>query len=73
MLEAELYPEAHPHPPTDAWDFASVGLVAKYAKVPEEQTARLRRVRFLRNAVAHGHYMGWRAVTEARALRGFLG
>lgn len=72
-LEAELYPLAHPYPPTDAWDFASVGQVAMHAKVPREETARLHRVRILRNAVAHGHYMGWRAVTEARALRGLLG
>lgn len=71
-LEADLYPFAHPSPPVDAWDFASVGVIARHIITVPGGWRDLERVRLLRNAVAHCHYMGWKGITEARAIRGLV-
>jgi hypothetical protein len=72
-LVAELYPTLHPRPPSDGWDFASIGMVADYVPAAEANEWKLfHRVRLLRNAAAHCHYMGWRGLQEARAVRGLL-
>lgn len=72
-LEAELYPDAHPSPPADAWDFVSLGLViGRLVDQGSGNWDQLGLVRVLRNAAAHGHYMGWRSVREARTIRNLI-
>lgn len=72
-LASELYPETHPSPPRDGWDFASIGQVTSHLPSKEAAEWKLfRRVGDLRNVVAHGHYIGWRGLREARAIRTLL-
>jgi|JI10StandDraft_1071094.scaffolds.fasta_scaffold12221_8 hypothetical protein len=58
----DLYPVGHPAPPSDAWDFASVGAIQRLVYGPHE-------LAHLRNALAHGHYAGWAALSRVSALR----
>lgn len=69
-----VYPSAFPAPPSsedDVWAFASLGECLKScptSAVPDLYWQTLR----LRNAIAHGHYVGWSHVQMAlRMLRYF--
>ena len=59
-MERELYPSEHPAPPRDVWDFVSLGTLLSVIgeRAPE--------LRLLRNALSHGHYVNWHAVTLLR-------
>ena len=66
-----IYPDAFPLRPEreeDVWAFASLGEMLKscpQSAVPSTYWSTL----WLRNAVAHGHYVGWRHVELARRMR----
>ncbi len=73
-LEAELYPASHPAPPTDAWDFASMGWILPLVDLGSRDVRRLfDRAKRLRNAVAHGHHVGWQAILRAREVSELMG
>jgi hypothetical protein len=72
--DSVVYPRAFPASPTaedDIWAFASLGESLRScpeAAVPDVYWQTLR----LRNAIAHGHYVGWQHVRKAlRMLRYF--
>jgi len=72
--DSVIYPSAFPAPPIasdDVWAFASLGESLKSCpkgSVPELFWETLR----LRNAIAHGHYVGWAHIRKAlRMLRYF--
>lgn len=68
-LEAEVYPAEHPAPPTDVWDFASMGAILPLVSSISPNTRRLFDcARRLRNAVVHGHHVGWQALLVAREV-----
>lgn len=57
----DLYPLGHPGLPHDAWDFASLGAI-------QRATGADLSLGLLRNALAHGHHAGWRAIEHMRNL-----
>lgn len=71
--EIVRYPASHPAPPvrpTDAWMFATLGQFlfdrsGPLKRQPSDMETRLVR---LRNAVAHGHHLGWRHLVMMRDL-----
>lgn len=68
-LEAEIYPANHPAPPADVWDFASMGAILPLVSNISSNTRRLFDcTRRLRNAIAHGHHVGWQALLLAREV-----
>jgi len=61
--ERELYPAAHPAPPHEPWAFASLGeFMDNLVGLRPSLRNALVQLRLLRNAVAHGHYVGWKAL-----------
>jgi hypothetical protein len=64
---AIVYPNAHPSPPSraeDIWVFASLGEL--FGCCPSVAVSDLdREVLYLRNGIAHGHYVGWHQVKMA--------
>jgi len=67
-FESSLYPLDCPAVPRSAWAFASFGEFTRGAGQASERSHPLTRLRLLRNAIAHGHYVGWRAVSEVLAI-----
>jgi hypothetical protein len=67
-FEVALYPNGCPAAPSDAWAFATFGEYLRGAGVLSDNRDPRTRLRLLRNAIAHGHYVGWRAVMEAFAI-----
>lgn len=67
-LESRMYPLDHPAKPVGPWDFASMGSTLKHVKSPSSVRSAFQQAMFLRNAVAHGHYVGWGAVSQARSI-----
>jgi len=62
-VERELYPADHPAPPNDAWAFATFGeFLDNVIGLRPTLRSSLVQLRLLRNAVAHGHYVGWKAL-----------
>lgn len=66
-MVARLYPKSHPCRPSNPWDFASMGafIHGNHGKREPAYDAK-----HLRNALAHGHYIGWSGVLLGRTLRG---
>jgi len=60
-IERDLYPAGHPALPEDPWDFATLG---EFTESFVGLTSRIQQLRVLRNAIAHGHYVGWRALNR---------
>jgi hypothetical protein len=68
-LESEIYPRSHPARPSDVWDFASMGtLLPLVGQLPPSSRRLFDRAKRLRNAVAHGHNVGWQAILRAREV-----
>jgi hypothetical protein len=67
-FDSALYPAACPALPRDAWAFASFGEYLHGAGVSSDKRDPHTRLRLLRNAIAHGHYVGWKAASEAVQL-----
>jgi hypothetical protein len=64
-MERELYPATHPAPPNDSWAFATLGeFMENLVGLRPSVRRSLEQLRLLRNAVAHGHYVGWKALTR---------
>jgi hypothetical protein len=64
-IERELYPSLHPALPEGPWDFASLGEFMENLVGLKPSTRKpLEQLRVLRNAIAHGHYVGWKALTR---------
>lgn len=66
-LERSLYPEAHPAPPQDVWDFISLGSLLRMIDTHAPELL------ILRNSLSHGHYANWHAVTLLRTVSARLG
>ena len=64
LQECRLYPTECPAIPRDAWSFASLGEVLKVAPGLAGRGSPAERLQRLRNAMAHGHYVSWRAVKD---------
>lgn len=66
-----IYPRAHPARPVgneDVWAFASLGETLSAAPgLSPEKSAAYWRIAYLRNSVAHGHYVCWGHVKQATA------
>lgn len=64
-----MYPRAHPARPVEAWAFASLGEVINAAtdRLPEP----FRNLLWLRNSVAHGHFVGWKHISTVTDLMRF--
>jgi hypothetical protein len=56
----QFYPAECPARPRDQWDFTGLGSVLQHISVPARAMDTLHRLRRLRNALAHGHYVCWR-------------
>jgi hypothetical protein len=67
-----LYPADSPALPTDPWTFASIGKVVHAMKALGRVADSVLQLRNLRNAIAHGHYVSWRAVADSRELGRFF-
>jgi hypothetical protein len=61
-LSARLYPVSCPAYPANAWSFASLGKVLTHFPQSDSQRAMRYELLYLRNHLAHGHYVGWEAV-----------
>ncbi len=64
LQEAQYYPADCPARPRDAWSFASLGEVLELAPGLGGRGSPAVRLLRLRNALAHGHYVGWRVVRD---------
>lgn len=62
ISERQLYPRTCPAVPTNAWAFASFGAVIKNRL--DDSGSPCIRLRNLRNALSHGHYVSWYAIQE---------
>lgn len=62
ISERRLYPADCPATPTNAWHFASFGSVIREGM--DSRGSPHARLRNLRNALSHGHYVSWHAVQE---------
>jgi|GEM_PF-1822564 len=72
-LTYKLHPQGCPAAPNHAWAFASLGeVLMNFAGTGTRREARFRLL-YLRNHLAHGHYVGWEAVSELLQLRFELG
>jgi hypothetical protein len=72
-LEADIYPANHPAPPSDVWDFASMGsILPLVGRLPPSSRRLFEQAKLLRNAVAHGHNVGWHAMVQAREVAELL-
>ncbi len=63
-----LYPAGSPAAPAGPWAFASFGQLLRHVRGDPHRDA-LYRLLELRNHLAHGHYVGWNAVTELIDIR----
>ena len=69
------YPASHPAPPTrqeDVWLFATLGEIVRYLDpgLNRNVSRRYHDLVDLRNAVAHGHHVGWNQWQALRRLSG---
>jgi hypothetical protein len=62
------YPSGCPAAPADAWPFATFGEVLHLLRPTRLHEAFQNDLRNLRNALAHGHYVNWHAVTLVRRI-----
>lgn len=72
-LQSTVYPAAHPARPEtdlDAWLFAGLGEFLSATRLSPEPRRNAELLRDLRNALAHGHYVCWQHIEQARTLRG---
>jgi hypothetical protein len=66
--ESRYYPKGCPAAPRGPTDFATYGeILARLPPEPHRNASR-HRLRRLRNAVAHGHYVSWATLTEVRRI-----
>jgi hypothetical protein len=63
-----FYPRGCPAAPADPWDFATYGELLYILKPVRKHDLHQIDLRNLRNALAHGHYAGWHAVTMLRRI-----
>jgi hypothetical protein len=66
-----LYPQGCPAAPGGPWSFASLGQVLRQVGDDPRRDA-LYRLLELRNHLAHGHYVGWKAISELMDIRRLL-
>ena len=67
---AAFYPPSCPAKP-DVWAFASLG--AYFADIPRDaSTAKREQLRVIRNALSHGHHVGWTLVSNLRHIQDAL-
>lgn|GEM_PF-4775968 len=62
-IESELFPPGHPMPDS-AWELASLGTLEFLAQCPNVT----RKIRWVRNALAHGMPVGWKAHSLVASL-----
>jgi hypothetical protein len=68
LQENGYYPTDCPALPRDAWSFASLGEILSLGGEPDGGATDAWKVLRLRNALAHGHYVNWRAVLDVLEL-----
>lgn len=56
------------HPPTDAWDFATLGAVIQELSPLDHRKDSLHRLRRIRNVLAHGGSVGWSTIQEVNLI-----
>ena len=66
IFERMLYPREHPARPSNPWDFASMGAVLRHGAFSGDVRRAFESARILRNALSHGHYVGWKVIERAR-------
>src|SRR5262249_55631063 len=66
--EYRFYPAGCPAAPTDAWPFATFGELLVNLGHSRQRWPHRYELRDLRNALAHGHYVGWYAVQALRRV-----
>ena len=71
ISERALYPADCPATPSSAWAFASFGSVIRDGGLDTRGSPHAR-LRNLRNALSHGHYVSWYAVQELLEIEAAL-
>jgi hypothetical protein len=69
--ESRYYPAGCPAVPHGPTDFATYGQILAFVSSDARVAAR-HRLRRLRNAVAHGHYISWATITELGRVASYL-
>lgn len=65
---AEFYPADCPAKPSDAWSFTVFGEFLNSLPYDRDRREFNNGLRTLRNALAHGHYIGWAVLSALRRL-----
>lgn len=73
LQENGYYPADCPALPRDAWSFASLGEILSLGTDPNGGGVDAWKLLRLRNALAHGHYVNWRAVLDVLEIEEQVG
>jgi hypothetical protein len=68
--DCRYYPSSTPAAPPDAWGHVTFGEAIK--GVLDRRDSPQERLRKLRNALAHGHYVSWTSVTDLAEIEAEL-